>query len=245
MNILFSLRIKNVGLWIEDCLNSLLYIRSKGIDIGFSILDDGSQDKTKDIVFSTVPNDILDYKFRSLFHNEVRDWSYLYKNMLDIHPDWWIVIDGDEVIPENCADEIIRLSESTPPDDYRAYSFYRLVLWDIRDDEEYYRTDKKFFPNLGCRMMYTKEITDYMLGYNHHSNFPEGLHCQAIPREIGRCPVNVLVKDYSYSKPEWRLAKYNWLISKDKGTHYEHIIDTNVSLQKYNIGDDPKKLGLY
>lgn len=208
-----TLRVKNESRWIRESLASLQPLCSE-----VHVLDDHSDDGTPEIceqLGATV--------YRSPFEglDEVRDKNYLLDQIAPLHPDWVIMIDGDEALAPGGAAQLER--EVRKPR-VQALSLRVLYLWDrpdqVRTDGVYARLWRPSVFRYG---------TERFAGTTHGGNF----HCGNAPsRRVAAIPSAAALVHYGYMDREDRLRKYEWYNAKDPASKsedgYRHMVIGDV-----------------
>lgn len=203
------LRVKNEARWIRASLESLRPLCS-----AVHVLDDHSDDGTPEIceqLGATV--------YRSPFAglDEVRDKNYLLDQIAPLHPDWVIMIDGDEALAPGGAAQLER--EVRKPR-VEALSLRVLYLWDrpdqVRMDGVYARLWRPSVFRYGAQRF--RPTT-------HGGNF----HCGNVPPGVGPTILSAAaLVHFGYMDREDRLRKYDFYNSKDPGSKsedgYRHMV---------------------
>ena len=237
--ILTMLRIKNEERWIETCLASLLDV----VD-GIVILDDGSTDRTPQIV-RTFPK-VLRYEYvTNPTVDEVRDKNLLLSWTLKFNPDWILALDGDEELGPLSRDvirkEIFRVTRHNP--EFVALSFRFIYFW---NDTETYRIDGEYADVWHPRLFTTWNQDISSLRFNS-AGHGAGFHCGSIPGGlIGRVKkAGVVVKHYGYVDPEVRAKKYEYYRRNDPEAsargYYEHLIHGCTKLDRWRGEADAER----
>ncbi|TSA16792.1 MAG: glycosyltransferase [Nitrosopumilales archaeon] len=219
LNIVAMYRIKNQERWLEHSLKQTSEICKEIV-----VLDDGSTDSTLKIC-KRFPKVVDIYHQEGLCFDETRDKNILLKMALKRHPDFIMVIDGDEVIMPNMKEVLFEDLTILHPDanvfEFRALDMYKNPnQFQINNPTTNYLA-KYLFRVKG-------QPTDL---YYSNTSYPGNMHCSHIPQSIGlekaaRSRVKIL--HYGYYDDELRQAKYNFYKKLDPNNKtfygYEHLI---------------------
>jgi len=218
--IVSGLRIKNEERWIEKTLESLSEICSEIV-----ILDDGSTDNTVKICKS-FPKVVDIHSQSNLPFDEARDRNTVLQMALKQHPDFFLTIDGDEIIQKNAREilleELLVLYPDAP-----MFEFYVLVMWDKMNQ---YRYDG-VYSNIWAKKLIRMSLQPKNLAYPSTA-LPGNLHGTLLPtNSIGwEKSVRSRMKIFHYGNydEELRQRKYKFYTTKDPNNkffdEYIHII---------------------
>lgn len=225
-----SMIVKNEeGRYLEEVLT-----QNKKYITNAVIIDDGSTDRTREIV-----KDILgDTKLKlienkkSMFLNEVNLRKLQWNETIKTSPDWILSLDADEVFENAFEDNILDLIDSDPWCD--AYAFRLYDFWDKKNfrEDEYWK----------AHFTYRTFLTRYQKNFNY-TWIENPIHCGRLPNNI--LGLNIAtskyrIKHYGWMKQEDRLKKYVRYKKHDpqgiygnKG-QYESILNPNPRLVRWN-----------
>ena len=215
--ILGLMRIRNEGRWIHAVVSAVLPLCDRML-----ILDDHSTDDTRGICASFGERvSVLESPFDGL--NESRDKNYLLEQARAFHPDWCVLIDGDEIL-EPAGPNRIRTELERGP--HSVYSLLVRFLWNspslVRVDGVYgsfrrpsifrYHADSFF------------GATEYG-GHFHCGNVPQNL-----PGTRGR--LDARLYHLGYMSREDRVRKYQWYNASDPDNEaedrYRHVVQGDI-----------------
>lgn len=218
--ILGAMRIKNEEQWIRKSIESQLPICDKVL-----VLDDGSTDRTRDIVREFGLRVVLiESPFVGV--NEGRDKRFILAHLVAAQPEWALWIDGDEAL-ENLAPVILRHEIQDP--NAAAFAFRICYFW---DSIERFRVDGVYanFHRLSMFRVLGQNPTRL---YFPTTGGEADLHCG------GNSPAGLVgsiltsgvrVKHYGYLTEEMRQRKFEWYNKIDPNNVaedcYRHIIET-------------------
>lgn len=193
-----SMVVKNEeGRYLERVLN-----QNKKYITNAVIIDDGSTDRTKEIIKDILGD--IDLKLiennQSMFLNEVNLRKRQWNETIKTSPDWILSLDADEVFEDAFEENILELIDSDPWCD--AYAFRLYDFW----DENNFREDA----NWKAHFTYRTFLTRYQKDFNY-TWIENPVHC-------GRLPNNVLELNTSISK--YRLKHYGWMRQEDRLKKY-------------------------
>ncbi|WP_297637960.1 glycosyltransferase [uncultured Clostridium sp.] len=193
-----SMIVKNEeGRYLERVLN-----QNKKYITNAVIIDDGSTDRTKEIIKDILGD--IDLKLiennQSMFLNEVNLRKRQWNETIKTSPDWILSLDADEVFEDAFEENILELIDSDPWCD--AYAFRLYDFW----DENNFREDA----NWKAHFTYRTFLTRYQKDFNY-TWIENPVHC-------GRLPNNVLELNTSISK--YRLKHYGWMRQEDRLKKY-------------------------
>ena len=203
--------VKNEELLIERVLSSYLAACDKIL-----VLDDGSIDKTEEIVRSF--QHVIYYKQLGAERNEGRDRSFLLQEACKYKPDWCWWFDGDETLIKfnkkhlNCVDKDIKFIESM-----------LLCLW---DNEFTYAFDWSH-PKYHLFRFNLKECENY----KYHGSGNANIHCGAFPKTR-------YYKNNGFALPICELH-WGWLNKKQcdiklaQYKEWDHNFDTYVPYHRF------------
>lgn len=216
MNLTGLIRARNAERWIAESVRALLACCQNVV-----VMDDHSTDRTLPILDS-IPEVIW---ARSPFEtlNEARDKTVLVataKYLLTVHnkpaPDWFVMLDADEVLLDPCP-----LLANLKSDRAPAYSLRFLTLWDrptqIRVDGIY--------GNLWRGSVF--KLSETAGVWEQKSPDGPNLHCGSVPTDLAnkvvQCDPPVWIKHYGSMEKADRLRKYAWYLEHD--TQHQHAED--------------------
>ncbi len=224
-------RVKNGARWLKDTLDKTIECVDHIV-----IMDDGSTDKTPDIIKSfmnkhktKVTHVRHDRPFQELRdRNEV--WSMMKEASKQINPDvtgWGMILDADEQLEDKVDRNYIQYLVRPVTPEIHGYVMKIQTFWRGR---EKIRTDGTFGNLRGVRLV--KFTEDQKLWTNH----PQGLHCgntpSVPPDYLAICNVNI--KHYGFEDYQIAQEKYDFYSKLDTQKtvetvggdgSYKHLID--------------------
>jgi len=154
------------------------------------VLDDGSTDKTAEIVKRFAKVKLLT---QHKPFNERRDREYVYNWAKREGATWIVVCDGDEVFDDRMTKEYVDWLMHPKNPTIKAYIFRVVTFWRGRRN---IRVDSTF-NNLAFNRMYKVEPNQHL-----KCDHPQGLHMSHAPEfpleNLAWCPVRIL--HYGYEK---------------------------------------------
>lgn len=193
------------------------------------IIDDGSTDSSAEVCLEAlqgipihiVKNDV------SKFSNEVELRRQQWEETIKTEPEWILNLDADEMFERRFAEEVHSLLERADVD---LYCFRLFDFW----SETHYREDRFWQSHL----YYRPFLLRYRNGFKYEwKETPQ--HCGRFPSNIFALPHQLSalrLKHLGWSKPEYRLEKYNRYMELDpEGRYgwkeqYLSILDENPHL---------------
>ena len=218
--IVAGLRIKNEERWIEKTLASLSEICSEIV-----ILDDGSTDNTVKIC-KGFPK-VVDIRSQSnLPFDEARDRNTVLQMALKRNPEFFLTIDGDEIIQKHAREVLLEELLVLYPDS-PMFEFHVLVMWDKPNQ---YRYDS-LYSNIWAKKLIRISRQPRNLFYPT-TPMPGNLHGTLLPtNSIGwKESVRSRMKIFHYGNydEDLRQQKYKFYTTKDPGNklfdEYIHVI---------------------
>jgi len=210
--------------WISDMLDLC--------DI-LCILDDGSTDKTPEIIQKWVKksNRLFIHTQKGLSRDGGRDCRVLHNMAAAFKPDWIFAPDVDEFVDREDF-TVFRDLTNVYQDDIQAWTFPFFYLW---DQEDQYRMDGDYYK---CHVIRLYRFDPSMLPPNRAS------HAQMCPDELDRRRVRtapVRMVHYGYMDAAERRVKYDFYTGRDKDPikagagvdNYRHIISKEPVLLSY------------
>ena len=206
MRVVGLARIKNESRWITRCLESL-----KPLCDAIVVLDDHSTDGTQDLCraagaeVTINPATVLD---------EAASKDYLLTLAAPHHPDWCVMLDGDEVLVG--AEALRKVLEASGT--AQSYMLRFLYLWD-REDQ--IRIDGNYNPARSRR----QGIWRFQPGQTFmRTRFGGNFHCGSVPRPFlgkGVFTDAATILHYGYLDKAERLRKYEFYNRLDANNDYE------------------------
>lgn len=209
------LRIKNESRWIAAVLDSLI-----GVCDHVFILDDHSTDNTVEICqsFGSFVSGFCS-SFDTL--DEARDKTFLLHQAMEHHPEWALMIDGDEVLEPEAAKKFVHLLDRPA---FNVYTLQVLYLWNSPDTMRVDGVYGRFYRPSLFRVNPSAATWK-------RSGVPGNLHCTSLPdsmrgEDAGFSGIKLL--HYGYIDSEIRRRKYNWYNQINPNNKHEdfyrHII---------------------
>ncbi|MPQ44468.1 glycosyltransferase [Clostridium tarantellae] len=229
-----SMIVKNEeGRYLETALNQ----HRKYIDNAI-IIDDGSTDKTKEIIKDLLgdKNLILIENKNSMFSNEINLRKLQWKETIKTNPDWILNLDADEIFEDSFAEGVHNLIDNNF--DVDSYIFRLYDFWDM----EHYRDD-----GLWCaHNTYRPFLTRYQRNFNYiwHET---AQHCGRFPKNLEHLRMaksNFRLKHFGWAREEDRLAKYERYMKLDPNgefgvlAQYKSILDLHPNITKWKENEN-------
>jgi glycosyltransferase involved in cell wall biosynthesis len=216
---LCAMRIKNEAKHIHEVLSQALVLCQQVF-----VFDDHSTDETAAICQSFGERiTVFSSPFAGL--DEARDKNYLLKEIMKVHPEWVLWIDGDEVLERSGPASLKHAAENG-----RGVAAYYLRIAYLWNDPQHVRVDgiygqfkrPSFFQLKGQSAQQLRFPTSGCGGNFHCGNVPVGLVGDL--REL-----NVRLKHFGYMTREQRQAKYAWYTTIDPNNpaedNYRHLAE--------------------
>jgi glycosyltransferase involved in cell wall biosynthesis len=218
MKIVGMMRIKNEQRWIARVLESMLPVCEQ-----IFILDDHSEDETRDICRSYSQVTLFESPFEGL--NETRDKNWLIEKVERLAPEstWIVCIDGDEEIAPGSAEQIRWIADRQGAT-RGTFRFQVLYLW---DSEAQYRVDGIYAG------FHRPSMFRLVPGQRFHSAFGGGFHCGNVPESAGATRTNVKLLHYGYLHREDRIRKWEFYNTHDPRNRTEGYEDTFPERRTY------------
>lgn len=197
------------------------------------IIDDGSTDRTVDIVKDILGdcNLVLIENKESIFENEYKLRKMQWDETIKTNPQWILSLDADEIFEKSFASGVKDLVNSNL--DVDGYSFRLYDFW----NEDSYREDQYWYAHKFFRM--------FLIRYQENFNYiwkETNQHCGRIPYncyDLNNALSNYRLKHLGWAREEDRLAKFKRYMELDpKGElgnikQYNSILDENPNLVKW------------
>lgn len=193
------------------------------------IIDDGSTDRTVDIIKETL-RDIkvtIIQNTESVFSTEWKLRRQQWEETIKTNPDWILFLDADEIFEDKFNVEVRALLADKSVD---VYSFRLYDMW----SEDKYREDRYWNAHKSFRPFLIRYQKNFQYKFNERNQ-----HCGRMPENVTELPQkisNLRLKHYGWSKKEDRVFKYErYKILDPEGKHgikeqYESILDKEPKL---------------
>lgn len=204
------MRVKNEEKYIAQAIESVLPL---GGPIVF--LNDNSSDSTANIARSY---EAVQYHGQGdVAMDEGRDRTFLYREAMELKPDWIFTLDGDEVLATETPEIMLRAAELAP----RKVNVFEMCIAVMATTPEARR--KKWFGTSSMERMF--RAADAVPGYEFTGKGKGNLHCGCVPamRDRKKEKLNAWIEYYGYESPE-AVARKKAFYDK----HDPHKMNTNV-----------------
>lgn len=177
------------------------------------VLDDQSSDNTLSMLRELVPIPLFIYQnYNADFSNEIVLRKMLYEKVLARVPDWFMIIDADEVY--HGASRAV-FESLMAQDEVDVWGFRLYDMW----DEEHYRADRLWKAHEFYSWMLVRRVPGFQPAWRE------------TPQHCGRLPSNarlltqrgselLKIKHYGWARPEDRVKKYKRYQDYDPGAKY-------------------------
>lgn len=178
------------------------------------ILDDNSTDNTIEIIveLSAMPVFVKTIKNGNFGENEVLLRKLLYELVINHHPDWYMIVDADEIYDGAGREKFEQLMNYPDVD---AWGFRLYDMW----DENHYRADKWWRAHEVHVLMLARNIPGFEPRWKETSQ-----HCGRLPENLWELRTRgtdiMRIKHYGWAKPVDRQRKFERYMRYDPQGKY-------------------------
>ena len=188
------------------------------------VLDDNSTDETVDVIKrnSTIPTHVTFMENGNFGENEIGLRKKLYQLVLEKNPDWYMIIDADEIFSKASREKFEQLMKQ---DEVDVWGFKLYDMW----DEKHYRSDEHWNAHEYPTLMLVRNIKGFRPEWRETP-----IHCGRIPSNLWDLRTKstdiMKIKHYGWANPTDRKKKYERYVKFDPTGEYRGNIDQYLSI---------------
>ncbi|MFV9510025.1 glycosyltransferase [Tepidibacillus sp. LV47] len=188
------------------------------------VLDDKSIDDTVDVIrkTSTIPTYITSIDNGNFYENEIELRKRLYQLVLSRNPDWFMIVDADEIFDQASREKFEKLMNQNEVD---VWGFKLYDMW----DETHYRSDEYWRAHEYSTLMLVRNIRGFQPEWRETP-----IHCGRLPSNLWSLRTKstelMKIKHYGWADPEDRKKKYERYMKYDPKGEYRGNIEQYLSI---------------